>query len=354
MIDYGLGYCGTKEEIAFFKDPTQENAVKSLKALFNNKAKAGLFNQYFTGKDFIKYGRAVHMMSAFYLGIILKDFVSDAVVSAIKTNNPRMELVYFEDPWLLCCLMHDFFFDYEKPMGKDGEISNLSDLKRALSIKHTIYRTSLPSSPRRIRLKRFSPIYSEDVVDAYFTYRQQRDRIDHGIAGGYYAFDQLVKNYLAERERNQYHNKFQTSHDGYTLLWDNDQVWVFKLVADAIISHNIYHQSQYQGLPPVLTKGQPEERKLNIKTEPLAFFLSLIDTIEPVKRFDNHHSVKDILENLTIEKHSSSLVISQNDRNFIDLEAWHSGYIAEMSDWMDGVFSEYVCETDSITISIDI
>lgn len=204
-----------------------------------------------------------------------------------------LELITFEYPWMLCCLYHDVFSQYEK---EGYEYVDLDGFCRKFDIQHTIYDMKLPEE---ISISSFEPTYRKTTIEQYFLYRMKNKRVDHGIAAGYILFDRLVKNYLEHRDEHKA-DVFTTNKDGHTLLWHKDQIWVFALAADAVIAHNIWHLDS-EALPDEIRQGGEGERKLTVDGNPLAFVCAVVDSLEPVKRFDGQLAAEKVLENVFIK-----------------------------------------------------
>jgi hypothetical protein len=82
-----------------------------------------------------------------------------------------------------------------------------------------------------------------------------------------------------------------------------------------------------------ITSGEFE--RINIIKEPLLFFLCLLDSIEPVKRFPNDPP-KEIWKNVSIELKENSIVISsfENLEGKYGFQDWKNT-IKDMPKWLD-------------------
>ena len=119
---------------------------------------------------------------------------------------------------------------------------------------------------------------------------------------------------------------------------------MFALAADAIIAHNIWHLPNID-IPEVRRDDyNPEEKKLSIKETPLAYFLSLIDTIEPIKYFTSDafrdkYGIKytdgDILSGFNMSLINNEIVIIGNidSQQFKD---WYDDKIKDIGNWLEG------------------
>lgn len=313
-----------------FEEPTDENAEEYIKAYFRFRSKSGVFNIEFSDQGNL-FKKSMHTVSMFWLGMYLQDLVKTQV-KKLLTDHTRLEKKKFEYPWMLSCLYHDALSDYER---KDSQYADLRNFCKNddVKIEHTIYEMDLPEG---IEVSCVEPTYQKETVEWYFKYRLNKSRVDHGIAAGYLLFDRLVKNYLFNREKNGGKDEFETSHEGHTLLWRKDQIYVFALAADAVIAHNIWHLVKEEGLPSEITQRGDAEKKLSVKGQPLAFICSLVDAIEPVKRFQGEVPVKEILENISVVHRENLITISWKEtmkqyRAFWD---WMKN-IKSMEDWLE-------------------
>lgn len=93
----------------------------------------------------------------------------------------------------------------------------------------------------------------------------------------------------------------------YGLGWNIGHLAFAAYAADAIICHNIWlggktekeEYTQY-GLTPLVYTEHPES-KLSVEAFPLQFMLCLLDTIEPIKRFEDTLSPREILQGIKLD-----------------------------------------------------
>ena len=335
-----------KNRLSFVNNPCDDTASEFLLNYFESHSKSLLFNMNFTDQDTM-FSKSLHTVSMFLLGITLKQLIAKTIEKSISINAP-LELSRFDYPWLLSCLYHDVFADYEKNHTSEYPYT-LPEFIEKGKIEHTIYDINLPNE---INISKFYPIYKEETVENYYEDRIKSGRIDHGIISGYYAFDRLTKNYINNWEQNGKEKQFCTQKDNHTLIWDNNQIWVFALVADAIVVHNIWHTEKMKSVSMELYPNAENkaEVKLGITKTPLAYFLSLMDTIEPYKFFSNNTSnPHDILDNLSIDLHNNEITIKKSESFKYDFENWFEEKMKNMSDWLEGTCAK---KTDGSTITI--
>lgn len=176
--------------------------------------------------------------------------------------------------------------------------------------------------------------------------------MDHGILGGYILFDRLKKNYYRAREEYFYSsikqcvNSFKLEKDKFNykgLEWREEHLDHFAIIADSIIAHNIWFSNRrklyykYQ-LEPLITS---KINKIRLYENPLYFFLGLLDTIEPTKRFNNEPDK--VLEAINITCVDNSVIIeilndyllkSSSYKGKSNYETWINGII-DLENWLD-------------------
>ena len=209
------------------------------------------------------------------------------------------------------------------------------------------------------------PTYSEKTVNAYFRKRLHEGYIDHGIASGFVFYDSLVKNYLdKERKANGKEDDGSFSSEIFVdtasgkqpcqLTYRPEHLVFFKYIADAITVHNIWRydkndeqsKADYARFGLLSDEMKAYTNLLTIEDNPLAFFLCLVDTIEPTKYFDKISVVK-LLEGISLNVNNNSIVIEfsedlrkeidethQKDNTSRTLDAWFKDKPDTMTKWM--------------------
>lgn len=182
-------------------------------------------------------------------------------------------------------------------------------------------------------------IYPESLIRNYFCYRADYGQtIDHGIIAGYIMFDRLIKNYdkawIEKRKHGGHCNYKKFNHR--TLSWRIEQQAHFACIANGIIAHNIWYcnysdEKLYKeyGLENLFSSTS---EKISINNWPLVFFLGLLDTIEPVKRFENKMDTIEIWKRLSINLKDGNILIKIDK----DLKA---EYRDEYNKWIDAIYS---------------
>ena len=286
------------------------------------------------------YSKASHTLSAFLLGMCFKKLVKKETMRILGEKAHR-----FEYPWFLCCLYHDTYSVFEKKHKTTP--CSLEEMIKEMDIEYEIYKTD---NAVFSGLKEWPITYKRDTVERYYDERLKRGSVDHGILSGFYGFDRLVKNYIEARKKDgDFRDWFTTppdahDSDSYKLIWNREQISVFALAADAIIAHNIWHLPNID-IPEVRRDDyNPEEKKLSIKETPLAYFLSLIDTIEPIKYFTSDafrdkYGIKytdgDILSGFNMSLFNNEIVIIGNI-DFQQFKDWYDDKIKDIGNWLEG------------------
>ena len=338
-----------RNSMSFVNNPCEATANEFIKNYFDSHSKDLLFNISFTEKDTM-FSKSIHTMSMFLLGVKFKKLVDQRIENSIFENAP-IDDIRFDYPWLLSCLYHDVFSDYEEKH-KSGYPHTLPEFISKVKINHTTYNTNLPTE---IIISEYTPIYKKETVENYYKYRINKDKIEHGIISGYYAFDRLTKNFIDNWKQKGMQDPFQTNLDGHTLNWNKNQIWIFALVADAIIVHNIWHTKEMNMVSKELVPdlSNKNEVKLSIAKTPLAYFLSLIDTVEPYKFFHKMNSAEphDVFDELSIDLYSNKILIKKSDSFKYDFNIWYKKKMRDMGDWLEGT---YATIADESTIEINL
>ena len=289
------------------------------------------------------HGKHTHSASLYLLGMELLPLFRQCLCEALSEFVPNFsswggggaDPLYI---WFLPAMYHDFASCAEL-----GTIhANDSDSHRSLqfhlgnhNILYSPYR-HFPYKAENIPF-RFSP----ELIENYFYYRACQGRCEHGIIAGYLFFDRFVKNYLKACPNAVPDENGDVKRNG--LNWNVGHLTFAAYAADAIICHNIWlggnaEKDKYMqfGLSPLLYKEHPEN-KLSIEKYPLQFMLCLLDTIEPIKRFEDSLSPTKILMGIGLDFDVADRTLSLSWNNEIKkkkgVKKWRDGIVA-MRDWM--------------------
>ena len=220
------------------------------------------------------YGKHQHTVSLYLLGLLCKRLVSTRLKNRMQELFDISNWYHYEYTWYLTCLYHDI----TSVMEKDQTFAFRADL---VAESKLFDQTS--------KLLRFP----KDVYINYILYRQSNGSAEHGIIAGTELFDRLYESFT----------KKTTGHDWETspvcrkgnLEWRREHPPHFAYIADAVCCHNIWltpkdnvklcDTYEQASLDTLIVKEDSD--KLSFTQHPLQFMLCLLDTIEPIKRFEN-------------------------------------------------------------------
>ena len=297
-------------------------------------------------KDFFAYGgksylihdiiqeceplRINHTLSVFFIGLLIKNS-SYHELNIIDDN--QNEIFEFNYLWFLVSLFHDmgyvqeedwkYKFEYRKKSNDFKIIMKNHDFPiNSFRIYHNYnayydlgiiypapcYFKTNPIMPYRIANSKNNPrpnnriifnngtiitrsMYPRSTVFNYLEYCKMNEDInhyDHGIVGGLWLYDSLVKNYyLSYISLNNPRIDF---NDFYVndLHFNTNQFSIFAYLADCIISHNMWFATDYGTIELYKKCGleqliPPLAQPIQFDTNPLLFILALADTLEPIK-----------------------------------------------------------------------
>lgn len=283
-------------------------------------------------------GKHCHTVSMYFLGCFLSKIVDDHLREFLSFN--VHDLKYdFKYSWFLSCLYHDTASVIEIPA---FQRQTLSFFLGASDVSYRVYDHKAKTPYAAL----FT--YPSDLVENYFLYRIGHCLcVDHGILGGFLLFDRLQKNY--DRAWKEHVTELallgialdKKKYDDFTqrnLHWQSVHLDHFALIADSIIGHNMWVNDDvklynFYGLTPLL---KSPTNKIKIRERPLLFFLSLIDSIDPVKMLNKEPNILEptpALQSIDIQ------VIGTNRIKITSLSVQHfdSYYskVKEVEDWLD-------------------
>jgi hypothetical protein len=269
---------------------THENAARDfIKNYFGTGGKGTIFE----GLPGLDRNRILHTISIFFLGIHLSKLIFKGM---LPHRRFKPAFLYH---WYLASLFHDYGYviennkEYYNPQ-KHLQLSSLKE-RGVLNIEHDALE-NLSSSK-----------FSQKLVEDYYHYcAKEKCFINHGIVGGLYLYDRLVKNTDYQFEQYQTNGGTCTRekfvHNG--LKWGAYQHSYFSKVATAVIYHNIWFCTE-DIIRCTKTEGKVNCKKTyvdyrlqalimdkncksrhSLSTDPLLFLLILSDTLEPLKQFN--------------------------------------------------------------------
>jgi len=285
--------------------------------------------------------RAVHIVSAFFLGIYLESCLTRAEPGVdIQIGDRFFPFSYL---WFLTCVYHDYGYIVEENrqppnflrppsrtregyLGGDGR-HQLARIKQDLNITIPFYPHRIVQ-PRAVRngfrgnyapskfnclLKQAPSLqagltfdcgatitnltYSKTMLERYFSYgihELKKPIYNHGIIGGYLFYDRMLKSYLSAYENLQpCISDRENPYPGLgEFIWNGKsfsagQIPLFAHIADCIIAHNVWKADEASENKYVeyglkrLVGGNFE--KISFQKNPLLFILTVVDTLEPYK-----------------------------------------------------------------------
>ena len=119
--------------------------------------------------------------------------------------------------------------------------------------------------------------------------------------------------------------------------WRRDHLDHYAYISDCIISHNIWFgKGKY--IPKYKNYGLEEliesnAEKVSINNNPLLFMLGVIDTIEPVKFFNNFNP-KYVLKNIDIDIEDKLIKIKVSNSAIFNYLEWFKK-IKSMEEWLE-------------------
>ena len=178
---------------------------------------------------------------------------------------------------------------------------------------------------------------------------------DHGILGGYMLFDRLVKKYINKMANVTNKTDFSANKRQYLI----EQIPLFAYMADCIVSHNIFFPNfgdedlyKEYGLDELVKYTKP----VKFNSNPVLFLLYLVDSIDPIKYFEQNGKLDyiDILKSIDIVfLNSNTFKLSREFFSRIDITTFNN-YIKRiegLKTWLGiDVFADYGKNSVKITI----
>lgn len=260
----------------------------------------------------------IHTVLLYLLGVCLQEVVEPKLqkfANAIYTTDetpvePKLEFMYV---WFLTSLFHDMGngIENEKNYALLRELSKTKSLKGYLKKKHKISHNDLFDYLKENNLHDLILEPYDKIIESYFDYRKDYFHVvDHGIIAGYLFFDRLKKNheeawkdYLKNRGVAQKY-KSDDYFEHKDLVWSKKLLLWFAYISQNIMAHNIWKSESDEDDKKYTAYGledltREKFQPICIDKSPLLFFLCLLDTIEPTKRFTDD-TPKDVWENIDI------------------------------------------------------
>lgn len=248
--------------------------------------------------------RARHSAVTFLIGLTLfkyLDFEGMILSSSyIPKSTGRKAIDYL---WMITALYHDYGY-FTKDV-KNREIDCKS------KVKYYLLNDSYTNEVLKV-LQQFSAYHSDvlaytyDEIEEYDVrsrqLRQDREdydeQVDHGILGGIYVFDWLIKKTLKN-----------------VMTINKNELIAIKTGCLTIAQHNIFKSESKTAdmcYGPSLRKLHSTSKFIVNSSTPLLLLLSLVDTFECVKKLSRGENPKQSLKTITVLS-SISLYVSQEE-----------------------------------------
>lgn len=270
-------------------------------------------------------GKHQHTVLLYLLGLLFENRFDDILKNKLKSliEDPDLKDWYnFKYSWYLTCLYHDVSSCIEKDVGTPNENYNIV-LSEFLKTED--------------KYRRFSP----KTYINYLTYRKSKGSFEHGIIGGAALYKSLINSFKSHTKGHDWNlSKVCTKN---RINWRREHLLHFAYVCDAICCHNIWLANEKDkktceeyaeyNLEELVVHSDSD--KLQFKQYPIQFLLCLLDTIEPLKKFDLLKPI-DVFKNIFININQIGIILGWTDiikeqPNFYKwLDAIHS-----LSNWMN-------------------
>ena len=228
---------------------------------------------------------------------------------------------HYEYTWYLTCLYHDI----TSVMEKDQTFAFRADL---VAESKLFDQTS--------KLLRFP----KDVYMNYILYRQSNGSAEHGIIAGTELFDRLYESF--DKKTAGHNWEISPVCRKGNLDWRREHLPHFAYIADAVCCHNIWLaqknnvslcDSYKQASLDALIVNEDSD-KLSFTLYPLQFMLCLLDTIEPIKRFEGIPADV-VLKNIYLDFHENGITLgwTQTTKEHPKFLDWLKS-VSTISEWM--------------------
>lgn len=264
--------------------------------------------------------RQLHSVSSFFLGILIKE----KLFPKLLEEGPGF--LYL---WFLTSLYHDMGYVVE--LNKE----EYPPEKTCLESLNENFLGMLPIDYKDYNLletENSCSIYSVETIKKYYEYCRTSciNTVNHGVVGGLILYYRLNENYVRCQElakhdcevNGEFFNPNDFKYKG--LHYDSNHKTYYSRAASTIMDHNIW-------LADEKSRKVYKEKKLHelirephaCKTEnQFLFLLALVDTIEPIKFF-NQHTPDCLLDKISIEVDGNNgSVTLEIDNRCIAFEDW--------------------------------
>lgn len=318
-------YYKNMPDINKFDINSKDMCVLFIKDFFKHSKKIPYYQSF---QDYLKYlddYRLKHILSVFFLGLgiysreetihkLLDKKIKDYEVLFSCKPECNFNFIYF---WFLVCLFHDLGYLLEEGIKKDGKVEMIKPDPDVESYQ----------MDESVEV----PDCYKTIIDNYYDRKKNRivpekyRGVDHGIYGGKYMYKTLK----SIRDVEYYCNPDKSEKE----MWGPELDNVFRLTSWVIMCHNIFFAYKTEDYEIYKQEKlcsliiHDHNYPIKYDNNPLFFFFVLIDTIEPIKRFNSLEPLKNIF--ISIENDIISIENELSDDNKkeynlpnLNLNAW--------------------------------
>ncbi|MBR3382816.1 MAG: hypothetical protein IKG85_07265 [Clostridia bacterium] len=268
--------------------------------------------------DLITPSRAIHTVSAFLLGLSIRDNLQIDTRSWRRLpgeHSPKGSFVLF---WSLICLFHDIGYKYENDSANKTEYKSIDDWILSHNLNYNLLYESK----------------NEELIRNYYQYRitGKDPCLDHGIIGALLLYDALMD--LAESSQIYSHIRYYKDF--------------FVKVCDTIALHNMWRATPatnnvyiMHNLWPLIP-GNDQHHIIFYKDDSLLFLLALVDTIDPIKKFCHDRRSKNPATEISVLTNAYVYFTNRNKIKALDLfynNPDFEGYATQLADTEGGLMS---------------
>lgn len=279
-------------------------------------------NRYFNKLEMINFdstSKAEHTILIFFLGLIINKNCFNSEI--YKNEKTSADYSLFPFIWFLTCIFHDHACNMENKSEKYlKDINSIDDFNRKYDIKNKLLecRDKLVSEELK---KIIESNQLEQYIEPYFKYRIDKNKkLDHGIIGGLFIYDFLVKNRIKQKEERNDSSRF----------WREELDVLYAKASMIIATHNIWFKDndvkKAKGMD-----GLDNVKKISYCTNKLQFLLGLVDSIDTLKIYKISKDIfNDVLFSFP-DENTFKISISENS----DLNPKCLSKIKDKIDWLE-------------------
>lgn len=261
--------------------------------------------------------RAVHTVSAFLLGLIVRNKLQIDTRDWRRLPGEKSPKGSFELFWSFICLFHDIGYKYEE----DSDQQLFEDIDDFICFLNLDYNLLEESKHK-------------NLIRNYYKKRISGEKacLDHGIVGALFLYDALMD--LAEN------SQIYSSIKEYKSF--------FVKICDTIALHNMWRASidnisNYESFGLFeLIPGDDQHHIIFYKDDPILFLLAVVDTIDPIKEFCRNRRHRVAVSEVSVLNNTDIHFVNRTGLKKLDLSYSGPGfhkYVEERADPESGMMS---------------